>query len=74
MTSFSFPGIGIDNITVSKVAFTIPLFGGLKVHWYALIIVFAMILAFLYTAYRSRQEGFSSMTSWTSPSLRSSSA
>ena len=55
--SISFPGLGIDTFTVNPVAFTLPLFGGIQVRWYGLIIAAGMILAFIYTAYRSKQEG-----------------
>ena len=57
MVTISFPGLGIENFTVNRVAFTIPLFGGLEVRWYGMIITLGIILAFLYCAYRAKQEG-----------------
>ena len=57
MVTISFPGLGIDAFTVNPVAFTIPLFGGLEVRWYGLIITFGIILAFFYCSYRAKQEG-----------------
>lgn len=57
MVTISFPGIGIENFTVNPVAFTIPIFGGLEVRWYGLIITLGIILAFTYCAYRAKQEG-----------------
>ena len=56
MVTISFPGLGIDNFTVNPVAFTIPVFGGLQVRWYGLIITLGIVLAFLYCAYRAKQE------------------
>lgn len=57
MVNISFPGIGIDSFELDPVAFTIPLFGGLEVRWYGLIITLGIILAFTYCAFRSKQEG-----------------
>ncbi len=55
--TISFPGLGIEAFTVDPVAFRLPIFGGLQVRWYGLLITLGIILAFLYTAYRSKQEG-----------------
>lgn len=57
MVKISFPGLGIDTFSIDPVAFTIPLFGGLEVRWYGLIITLGIILAFSYCAFRSKQEG-----------------
>ena len=57
MVTISFPGLGIEPFTVNPVAFTIPLFGGIEVRWYGLIITMGIILAFTYCAYRAKQEG-----------------
>ncbi len=57
MVTISFPGLGIDAFSVDPVAFTIPIFGGLEVRWYGLIITLGIVLAFLYCAYRTKQEG-----------------
>ncbi len=57
MTTVSFPGIGIGEFKINPVAFTIPIGDGIQVRWYGLIIVTGMILAFLYCAFRSKQEG-----------------
>ncbi len=57
MVNIAFPGLGIEPFTVNPVAFTIPLFGGLEVRWYGLIITTGIILAFLYCAFRAKQEG-----------------
>lgn len=59
MVTVSFPGLGIGEITFNKVAFTIPVFGGLEVRWYGIIMVTGIILAFLYAYYRSKHEGVS---------------
>ncbi|MBO5938793.1 MAG: prolipoprotein diacylglyceryl transferase [Clostridia bacterium] len=57
MVTMSFPGLGIDTFSVDPVAFTIPIFGGLEVRWYGLIITLGIILAFTYCAFRTKQEG-----------------
>ncbi len=57
MVTMSFPGLGIDQFSVDPVAFTIPIFGGLEVRWYGLIITLGIILAFAYCAFRTKQEG-----------------
>ncbi len=57
MVTISFPGLGIENFVIKPVAFTIPIFGGLEVRWYGIIITLGIILAFAYCAWRSRQEG-----------------
>ena len=54
MVNISFPGLGIDTFELNPVAFTIPLFGGLEVRWYGLIITLGIILAFSYCAFRSK--------------------
>ncbi len=57
MVTISFPGLGIDNFVIKPIAFTIPIFGGLSVRWYGIIITLGIILAFSYCAYRAKQEG-----------------
>jgi len=57
MVTMSFPGLGIDTFSVDPVAFTIPIFGGLEVRWYGLIITLGIVLAFLYCSFRAKQEG-----------------
>ena len=57
MVNISFPGIGIDQFSVNKVAFEIPLFGGIAVRWYGLIITTGILLAMLYCYFRSKEEG-----------------
>ena len=47
MVNISFPGIGIEQFSVNKVAFEIPLFGGIEVRWYGLIITAGILLAML---------------------------
>lgn len=59
MTKISFPGLGIEEFVVNPVAFTVPIFGGLEVRWYGLIITCGIILAFLYAHLRSKQDGVS---------------
>ena len=57
MITVSFPGLGIDNFNLNPVAFTIPIFGGVEVRWYGIIITLGIILAFSYASYRAKQEG-----------------
>lgn len=56
MVTVSFPGLGIEEFTLNPVAFTIPIFGGVEVRWYGLIITLGIILAFTYCSYRAKQE------------------
>ncbi len=57
MITVSFPGIGIENFNLNPVAFTIPIFGGLEVRWYGIIITLGIILAFTYASFRAKREG-----------------
>lgn len=57
MVTVSFPGLGIEPFSFNKVAFTIPIGGGIQVRWYGIVIVLGIILAFIYASYRSKQEG-----------------
>ena len=59
MTTISFPGIGIGEFKIDPVAIRLPSGSGLEIRWYGLLIVTGIILAFLYCAYRSKQEGIS---------------
>ena len=56
MVTISFPGIGIDNFTVSSVAFSLF---GIEVRWYGIVITTGIILAMLYAMYRAKEEGIS---------------
>mgnify|MGYP002536108992 CR=1 FL=1 len=57
MSTIGFPGLGIEPFTINKTAFTIF---GLRVQWYALIIVVGILLALFYFLRRgTRTEGFS---------------
>ena len=48
-----FPGLGIEQISLDKVAFT--LFGKMEVRWYGIVITLGIVLAFLYTIYRGKK-------------------
>ena len=52
----SFPGLGIGEITMNKVAFSI---GSLEVRWYGIILTLGIVAGFCYALYRSRFEGIS---------------
>ncbi len=53
-TIVSFPGLGIEEFTLDRVAFS--LFGQ-DVYWYGVIITLGMIVAFVHAYLRCRQEG-----------------
>ncbi len=53
----SFPGLGIDEFAVNRVAFT--LFGR-DIMWYGIIITVGIMLAFAYVLWRSKQNGIKS--------------
>ncbi len=57
MITVSFPGFGIEDFNLNPVAFTVPLFGGLEIRWYGIIITLGIILAFTYASLRAKQEG-----------------
>ncbi len=57
MTTVSFPGLNIGEFKIDPVAIRIPIGDGITIRWYGLIIVTGIILAFLYCAYRTKQEG-----------------
>lgn len=50
----SFPGLGIDEFILNKVALKI---GSLEIRWYGVLIAMGMVLAFLYAGYRAKQNG-----------------
>ena len=53
MTVVSFPGLGIEKLEFSKIAF--ELFGKIEVRWYGLILTTGIVLAFLYTIWRGKR-------------------
>lgn len=53
-TIVSFPGLGIDQMELNKVAFS--LFGKLEVRWYGILITCGIVLAFLYAIWRGKRE------------------
>ena len=55
-TVVSFPGLGIGEMTINQVAFSL---GPLEVRWYGIIITLGMVLGFLYAAWRGKSEGVS---------------
>ncbi|MBR7111646.1 MAG: prolipoprotein diacylglyceryl transferase [Clostridia bacterium] len=57
-TVVSFPGLGIGEITINKVAFTVPIFGGLEVRWYGILLTLGIMAGFFYAVYRAKFEGF----------------
>lgn len=59
VTRMAFPGLGIGEFAVNRVAFTVPLFGGLEVRWYGIILTLGIIFGFSYALYRSKFEGVS---------------
>ena len=53
MNLISFPNIGIDNLHINRVAFSIF---GRDIYWYGLIITFSIVIAFAYVLWRAKQE------------------
>ena len=54
-TTVSFPGLGIGEFSVDRVAF--ELFGK-PIYWYGVIIMLGIVSAFIHTMIRSKREGF----------------
>lgn len=54
MVMISFPGLGIEPFEVNPVLIEL---GPFEIRWYGLIITLGIVLAFLYTSYRCKQEG-----------------
>ena len=52
MTNLAFPGLGIGEFSLDKIAFSI---GPLSIRWYALCITTGIILAFLYAGWRGKK-------------------
>ncbi len=58
MTTVGFPGLGIEKLEFSKIAFSI---GSIEVRWYGIMLTLGIVLAFLYVMWRGkRNEGVSS--------------
>lgn len=55
-TVVSFPGIGIGEITINKVAFAI---GSLEVRWYGILLTIGIVAGFFYALWRAKHEGIS---------------
>lgn len=55
--TISFPGFGIGEFTVDKIAFTLGIF---EVRWYGIILTLGIIAGVLYAMYRSKEEGIPS--------------
>ena len=51
-TNVSFPGLGIGEIELNKVAFSL---GSIEVRWYGVIITMGIVLAFLYAFWRGKK-------------------
>ena len=56
MNYISFPGLGIGEMAISKIAFSI---GPLSIRWYGIIVTFAIICAFAFACFRARKIGIS---------------
>ncbi len=52
ITNVSFPGLGIGDLELNKIAFT--LFGKLEVRWYGIFLTLGIVLAFLYVIWRGK--------------------
>ncbi len=56
MNYISFPGLGIGEMAISKIAFSI---GPLSIRWYGIIVTIAIICAFAFACFRARKIGIS---------------
>ena len=57
-TTVSFPGLGIGEFTMDKIAASFSLFGiDFEIRWYGVLITIGIILAIGYAARRAKQEG-----------------
>ncbi len=54
MTTVSFPGLGIEEFTMNRAAFSVF---GKEIYWYAIFIVLGMIGAFVHAYLRCKREG-----------------
>ncbi len=54
-TTVSFPGLGIGEFSVDRVAFEIF---GKPIYWYGVIIMLGIVAAFIHAIIRSKREGF----------------
>lgn len=53
----SFPFFGIEELLIDKIAFTLPIFGGLEVRWYGIIITLGIVAGLVYALLRTKTEG-----------------
>lgn len=59
-TTVSFPGLGIGEFTMDKVAVAFEIFGKpVEIRWYGILITLGIVLAILYSLVRARREGIS---------------
>lgn len=56
MVNISFPGLGIEQFSVNRVAIEI---GSLQIRWYGILITMGILLAIAYCVWRSKQEEIS---------------
>ena len=54
ITTVSFPGLGIGEFDMNKIAFSVF---GRNIAWYGIIITCGIILGYLYANYRAKFEG-----------------
>ena len=59
----SFPGLGIENIEVNRVAVTV---GGFSIYWYGVIIAVGFLLAFIYESWYDWTDALSVKTAFLS--------
>ncbi len=56
LIQIAFPGLGIDTFSINRVAFSLF---GLEVRWYGVVITLGIVLAYLYAAWRAKEEKIS---------------
>lgn len=61
VNTVSFPGLGIYNLEINRVAFSFSIGDNeISIYWYAIIITFGMILAMLFAMWKAKDFGLTS--------------
>ena len=55
MNNIGFPGLGIEPFTINSVAFTVPIFGGLTIAWYGIIVTLSILAGIFYAFWRAKK-------------------
>ena len=55
MNTIGFPGLGIEPFNLNPIAFTIPVFGGLSISWYGIIVTLSILAGIFYSFWRAKK-------------------